>query len=547
MKESLHRKSIVSASRWAEKYRVMGQPYPGLWTFDNHPWLREMHDSQTEYNVGQKCAQVGYTEMALNLVFYTMDVQKFDCLYVLPNTKPDASDFSVGRFNKAIELSEHIKKMFTDANNVGFKQAGSVNLYIRGSNSRSQLKSIPVSVVIFDELDEMDLENIELAEQRTSGQLVKKIWKISTPTVDGRGINKYYVDSTQEKFYFRCPSCSKHINFRFPESLVITAESADDIGIEKSYLICTECKYQFYQEFDVPLHLAQLEKKACLLKGSWVPDKVSSARGFNLNQMYSPTILPSTIAKRYLKSQNDILEEQEFYNSVIGVTHTVKDAKISEQQYAACIVAGMPMVEHADGLTTMGVDIGKKIHLEIDSWTLGTYTNAEDINTFARPRVLLATEVDNFEDLDKLMRFYRIKYCVCDVSPDTRKALEFANRFFGFVRLCRYNHHIQAKNITASEEGEHIVSVNRTSWLDLSLGRFKTQRIDLPYNLPRTYEPHIRAQIRVPKRERDGNPSAFYETPGNAQDHYGHARNYAEIALPFACGFGPIQNTGKVT
>lgn len=549
MKENLQRKSIINPSRWAEQYRVMGQPYPGLWTFKHHPWLREMHDSRTEFNVGQKCAQVGYTEMALNLAFFYMDVLKCDGLYILPNTKPDASDFSTGRFNKAIELSDHIRKMFTDANNVGFKQAGSVNLYIRGSNSRAQLKSVPVSLIIFDELDEMDLNNIELAEQRASGQLVKKIWKISTPTVDGKGINKYYTDSTKEKFNFKCPSCNKFIQFTFPESLVITGESADDENLKNSYLICTECKHQFHQEHDVPMELAQLEKKEVIVDGKWQPEKVSAIRGFNLNQMYSPTILPSTIATRYIKSQNDILEEQEFYNSVIGVTHTVKDAKISTEQYRACITSGMKMQEYAQSgdLTTMGVDIGKKIHVTIPEWYLGPYSNPEDINTNARCRLIWAGEVDHFEQLDKLMKNFKIKACVVDASPEYRKALEFANRFYGFVRLCRYNHNIQSKNISSTDEHDLVIAVNRTSWLDLSLGRFRKQQIGLPIDLPRSYEDHIKAQIRVPKRERDGNASAFYETPGNTQDHYGHSQNYAEIALPFACGIGPIRNSEKVT
>lgn len=549
LKENLQRKSIVSPSRWAEKYRVMGQPYPGLWTFDHHPWLREMHDSKAEYNVGQKCAQVGYTEMALNLVFYMMDVPKYDCLYILPNTKPDAADFSTGRFNKAIELSEHIKKMFTDSNNVGFKQAGSSNLYVRGSNSRTQLKSVPVSLVIFDELDEMDLDNIELAEQRTSGQLVKKIWKISTPTVDARGINKYYLESSKEKFIFKCPGCSKHIQFRFPESLVITGDSLEDENLKKSYLICTECKYQFEQDFDVPMHLAQLPKKAAIKSGHWEPERQSDIRGFNLNQMYSPTILPSTIAQRFLRSQDDTLEEQEFFNSVIGTTHTTKDAKISEEQYKECIVSGMHMETHASAsrIQTMGVDIGKKIHVTIPQFEIDGYHDAQDVNTHARPRLLFAGEVTQFEDLDKLMRFYQIKYCVVDVAPETRKALEFANRFHGFVRLCRYNHHIQAKNISTTEEGELIISVNRTSWLDLTLGRFKKKQIMLPIDLPRDFQAQIQAQIRVPKREKDGNPGAFYETPGNLKDHYAHSLNYAEIALPFACGYGPVRNAGKVT
>ena len=66
----LKRKSIISPSKWAEEYRKMGQPYPGPWRFKFHPWLREMHDSKCPHNVGQKSAQMGYTETVLNIVFF---------------------------------------------------------------------------------------------------------------------------------------------------------------------------------------------------------------------------------------------------------------------------------------------------------------------------------------------------------------------------------------------------------------------------------------------------------------------------------------------
>ncbi len=264
--------------------------------------------------------------------------------------------------------------------------------------------------------------------------------------------------------------------------------------------------------------------------------------------MYSPTIRPYNVAYRFFKSQNDILEEQEFFNSVIGVTHTVKDAIISDEQYLSCL-SNNRMQTHAesDDLTTMGVDIGKTIHYEICQWWVDpVHTSADEVNTYADCRLIMAGEVDRFEQLDLLMFNYKIKYAIVDVAPETRKAIEFANRFHGYVRLCRYNHHIQSKIITSNVSDDLIIAVNRTSWLDLSLGRFKTKKIQLPMDLPRDYQKHIKAQVRVPKRERDGNPGAFYETPGNMKDHYGHARNYCEVALPFACGYGPITNVEKV-
>jgi phage terminase large subunit GpA-like protein len=132
-----------------------------------------MHDSEAELNVGQKSAQMGYTETVLNITFYNIDVRNIDCLYVLPAKTPDASDFSAARFDPALELSPHLSKIFSEVKNVGHKRAGTTNLYIRGSRSRAGLKSVPVGFIVLDELDEMTQENVRwLLKERRSGQLV---------------------------------------------------------------------------------------------------------------------------------------------------------------------------------------------------------------------------------------------------------------------------------------------------------------------------------------------------------------------------------------
>ena len=143
-KSSMNRHSITTASRWATEYRVMGgKDFAGPWKFDHHPWLREMHDSPAAYNVGQKAAQLGYTEAMLNISLFQLDVMGRDVLYILPNTKPVATDFSMSRVDKAIELSPHLKRMFAGGtSNVGLKQAGATSFFIRGANSKSGLKSI---------------------------------------------------------------------------------------------------------------------------------------------------------------------------------------------------------------------------------------------------------------------------------------------------------------------------------------------------------------------------------------------------------------------
>ena len=137
-----------------------------------------------------------------------LDQLKRDVLYVMP-TSLNASDFSKARFSGALNLSPYLKNMFTDTNTVGLKSTGVNSLYIRGSRGDSNLKSIPVSELILDEVDEMDQKAIWLALERLSGQVHKHVVAISTPTIPKYGIHKLFLSSTQEHFFFPCPCCGK--------------------------------------------------------------------------------------------------------------------------------------------------------------------------------------------------------------------------------------------------------------------------------------------------------------------------------------------------
>jgi hypothetical protein len=510
---------------------MMGGDFAGPWQFGNHPWLREMHDSVAPLNVGQKAAQLGYTEAMLNVSLFQLDVMGRDVLYILPNTKPVATDFSMSRVDKAIELSPHLKRMFSGGvSNVGLKRAGANSFYIRGANSKSGLKSIPTGVIIFDEFDEMPQDNVTLAEERASGQKFTLDWKISTPTTPGHGINVLFEDSTREHYYFPCPRCSKFIKLAFPENLVITSDDANSPDLQKSHLICGECK-----------GLLPHEQKHDFFKGAhWVaenPNRIT--RGFYVNQLYSPALEPWKIAKLFLLSQRDPVKELEFYNSKMGLPHIVAGARITEDMVQE-LIKDYEMWDacRSNHVVTMGVDVGKVIHVEVTGWDLSR-CNPLDLNAEAVAQVLWAGEFRSFEQLDPMMTNYGVKSCVVDIAPDTREAEKFAKRHYGRVRLCRYNQHTAARTLsvgTDTDKNDIYVVVNRTSWLDMSLGRFRNKSIVLPRNLPRDYLEHIMAPVRRPREDRDGERVYRYETPSSKQDHYAHARNYSEIALPFAVG-----------
>jgi hypothetical protein len=532
---SLRRKSIVSPAKWATEYRVMGKPFEGPWTFKRHPWLKDMHLSEHNVNVGQKAAQMGFTENVLNVVFFYIDIHQVDCLYVLPSKTPDASDFSAARFDTALELSNHLRRMFSDVRNVGHKRAGNTNLYIRGAKSRSGLKSVPVGVLILDEKDEMNQDNIPLARERQSGYNINKTWEISTPTIDNFGINETFKTSTQNEFFFKCPSCNKYINLTWPESIEICGEDYDDPTIKDSFVKCSLCQTKLHHE----------TKPEWLSTGRWIEQfSDKDAAGWGINQLYSSTVHPSGIVASYYRAQTNPADEQEFHNSKLGQPHIVDGAKVTEQDLDNCIGDYLSILSNNNGLVTMGVDVGTYLHYEIDKWQMTKDLGSTDFNINSRPQVLAVGKCQNFEDLDRLMQIYNISGCVIDMQPERRKAFEFATRFWGRVHLCVYARGISGKNINKNTE-ELTVSVDRTSWLDLSQGRFKNGQILLPKDLPREYKRHIMAIVRVYEKDVDGNPVGKYVKAGSNDDHFAHARNYSEIALPLAASIGAAQSINQ--
>jgi hypothetical protein len=536
LQQGLSRKSITEPSRWATKYRIMSGDYPGPWNFKHHPWLKDMHDSKFDVNIGQKSAQMGFTEWALNMCFYYIDVPKMDVLYILPNKVPDAADFSSGRFNKALDLSPYLKTIFSDTDNIGHKRAGFANLYVRGSNSRSQLKSIPVNLIVFDELDEMNQQNLPLAEKRTSGQKTAKHIKISTPTDEDYGINAAFNLSTQNHFFFPCPACGKWIELKYDatntqSSLVIIGENLNDPRIAETYLQCYECKNKLHHEGKVDF----------LNKGKWVPKHPTNLEaGWHINQMYSMHLPLKKIAEDYFKAQVDEFADLEFWNSTLGLTRTATDAKLT-LEHLNNVRKNYKMYDGYTGekVITLGCDVGKVLHIVIDEWTING-RQGNDVSSYSKRRNIWHGERLHFEDLDELMRNYRVHYAVVDAQPETRKAFEFVNRFYGIARMCRYTQGLTGRGMGKSDDNpDTMIHVDRTSWLDLTLSRYRNGSVEMPIDTKFEFTEHMKAPARRKKRDNYGNIKAIYQTPENKADHFAHASNYSEIALPLSLGIGP--------
>lgn len=539
--DGLRDRTLTSCSRWAANRRVMGGDFAGPYSWKHHPWVKELHDSWAPFNVAMKGAQLGVTEVAINRALYIIDKMKRDVLYVLPTTQT-ASDFSKTRFGGALSLSPYLKSLFTDTNSVGLKQAGANALYIRGSRGESNLVSIPVSELLLDEVDRMQQKTITLALERLSGQLNKHVWAISTPTVPEYGIHKLYLKSSQEHFYFRCPSCSRLTELVWPECVEIIGESVNDPRCSESFLKCKECKNKLHHE----------AKPEFLSKGDWQSTLTSpnmDFRGFHINQLYSFTVTPGELVVAHHRGLGDEFAEKEFKNSKLGLPHVGTGARITDEMIESAlkdytIGDARPKVG-GQRFITLGADQGKTGYVTVNEWFIhGNPGN--DINAVAIPKVVWFGKFgeDEWSLLDELMREWQVLFAVVDADPQINEARRFCKRFHGYAALCRYRRGQSAKEISIAEDdsGVQMLTVDRTNWLTATLSRFKSKppRIQLPRDIAHDYREHLKNLVRTYERDEHGNPTATFVEIG--PDHFAHSLNYAEIALPMAAAITSNQD-----
>jgi hypothetical protein len=525
----------------------MGAPFNGPYGFARHPWCRAIHDSKAAWTIAMKAAQLGVTETGINRAFFTLDQSKRDVLYVLP-TALNASDFSKARFATALKLSPYLKDLFVDTNTVGLKSTGTNVLYIRGSRGDSNLKSIPVSELVLDELDEMDTHAVWLALERLSGQIEKHILAISTPTVPKYGIHKLYLTSTQEHFCFECPHCGRWTELVWPDCVEIIGESVNDPRCQESFIKCKECKHKLDHD----------AKPEFLAGGEWQATETNvsaeESRGFYINQIYSSTVTPGELVIAYHRGLGDEAANTEFHCSKLGVPFIGEGAQVTDEMIEACVKSHSindkrPQIG-GDRLITMGVDQGKTGYISVVDWLFDQHPG-KDINAAAIGKLLWFGKFsgEDWSYLDELMREWQVLACVVDADPFTNDARRFAKKFHGYVWLTRYRRGQTAKEIAISEEdtGAPFATVDRTNWLSCTLGRFKTPppRILLPRDISFEYREHVKNLVRTYKKDDTGNLAAEYVNTG--ADHFAHSLCYADIGLALAPIGGSGGNVGKVT
>lgn len=505
----------------------MPRPFPGPIDFSRFPWEPSILDIDEGIVTVKKSAQMGFSIAGIIRALYVVGERKEDCLYILP-TQGLAGDFSKGRVEGIVDMSPELKGMFSAGNNVGLKVTKDrSSLYIRGSVSSRGLVSVPVSSAIIDEYDRCQDGTYDLVQERLSGQLRKYLFSLSTPTLPEFGIDKQFDQGSQESFFFKCPSCGKRETLKFPDNVKITGDYPGDPDCDKAYYFCSQCKNELPHE----------GKQEWLRGAEWVAARsnVKGHRSFHINQLFSTTVTPTELVNAYHKSQLSDLAAIEFKNQKLGEPHIAEGARITdsiiESVYDKSYRLGEDRPERADRLVCMGVDVGSFLDCWIAEFNyIRDPKNMPYENSKQRLLQVIRLPSEDWNGLGNLMREWQIHHCCVDFQPDTVNARRFCRKFKGYASMVAYRRGTVGNEIKEAkdEQGVPCLTVDRTAFLDLCLGRFHQQKITIPAGFPGVAKAHLKAPIRTYELDELGLPRGVYKSI--ADDHLAHAAAYCEIA-----------------
>ena len=401
IKKGLEPDPILTVSEWSDRYRNLPQraaAEPGPWRTARTPYLKEIMDvlsvsSSIQNIVFMKGSQLGGTEAGNNWLGYIMDYSPGPTLAVQPTVELQKRN-SRQRIDPLIEecprLMEKVneKRSRDGGNTMLLKEFTGGVLVLTGANSAVGLRSLPARFIFFDEIDaypfDVDGEGdpITLAKARSRTFHRRKVFQVSTPTVEGRSkISDAYNNTDKCLYYVPCPHCKQKQPLVFKRLKWVKTE-------QEKYpnTVWYECEY-------CDGRIEEKHKTWMLELGEWTPTNEKphdpDSRGFHLSSLYSPLgwYTWKEIIKDFIDSKDVPEKLRGFVNTVLGETWKDKgDAPSWKRLYERRLPYKQNTIPDEVVFLTAGADVQKdRIEVEVVGWGRDKRSWSIDYRVFDGP------------------------------------------------------------------------------------------------------------------------------------------------------------------
>lgn len=519
--------AFASCYEFVQRYGIKIDRRPYDWTPNGYAHLRELYEDDHPAQVAMAGAQTGKT--GFELVHLTRSAALHNGAifgYFFPDLHLP-SVYSEKRFAPMIRGNPTLKPWLgasiqgekgTDRIlSRSFAQATILFLTIGG---RTSTEGTPMKGVYFDEVRRMTYHQIQLAEERTSGQIDPVNVKVSTALYPESDIHLYFLGGDQRYFHTAC-ACS--------EGAVLSLLQRDAImdlrGVSPAVLRKVEHAYatagipylnllgRQAEEYGATPAAYRCPKCDTILvnprEGWWEPHEPRNAQGvakfvhsWQMPQALSPTYPASRVLAK-LDKPTEPVSKQEIANSVWGLPYL--DPERQPVQLAHLLACVNPELvwpatqtrawrrEHTSN-TALGMDAqagyncvvikerapnGKHrtIHVEV-AHDRGPHGDATGYNPWER--------------VARLMHEFDVRVAVIDCMPHWNEAHRFALAHEGRVFLATYDTETTGPMVTWGDTGKkpgqkgeetrfrYTLRINKVKGLDWSLGRWAQRTNETP-------------------------------------------------------------------
>ena len=503
--------------------RVLGREDPGQWavnnhlflpasgnyfSFEGHEYLREPYACDAPFQVYEKGAQTGFSEMAviksLHDCFYRL---KSGLIYYFP-TFTHVMRFSKSRFGPLIKANPIFKQMVKDTNSADMKQVGECMLHFFGLRGAMGAKTTPADKLVFDEEDEVeDPMYIDMAHKRLAHSEFQEETHLSTPTVPDFGIDSKFQLTDQRYRMIHCASCGHYtcMEEEFPESLIMTKEGAKRV--------CIKCQREL--DMDNPRNEYVAKYPGRELNGR-------PAVGYCISQLHSNIVSMDEIWNEYLTTKYP----QDFWNQRIARAYIEVQNRL-EVAHVIALCGSHGMEQRSDVATCIGVDVGPKIHHVVVGRK--EYGGTVKIIWFGETKPNSNTNANEaWNDLDEIVKRYQ-GYTVIDGLPEPKKALNFVQKHPYQAWACFYSN--SPTTGMRWDDDQKKITIYQSMAMDASHQMLQDGKVVLPRksDLVDTFAKHCHNVAR--KKIEDEKTGAVYNKwIKTGEDHYRKAFSYMMVA-----------------
>jgi len=399
-------------------------------TYDGFSYLKPIYESvpfdQDELRnfdlTVMKAAQMGGSVIMILLQIYILLRFAVTGGYYFPD-QTTALDFSAIRFLKMVRSNPDLLSLMRDVH--GFTDEGSksvrrigdstllflytgMNLGPGTSRTTMRTESMPLDILVFDEVQGMTRSQMEKTQERVSASFLKVIGRVSTAKWPGADIDEWFQAGDQRYWHTDCSS-------RCSDGIILSEEWPNCVGDSNGKLFyrCPHC--------DTEIRDPQ--------KGRYIAhNPKSEAESFHFAQTIARRVTIREMWNAWLNNK----DRQNFNNRKLGKPYAdpseipISIELLKQKAFNPDITWSV-----LPGDCYMGIDHMGALNVIVIKRRMQT----------GRDRVVhleWVEDLDPFKRSAELMEQFKIRFCALENEPNYNEAFRFAKAFPGRVFIIEY-------------------------------------------------------------------------------------------------------------